>query len=132
MSASDHDSKSIRVPTFDGDEDHYQKWWMRFKACATLSGFSQALIDARETDPPNDYEEADALTGTDDDTLKKKKAMLRNDKAIASFTLAFTTNELLDIIMESQTDEWPDGQAWTIMKKLQGKCRPSDATSMVD
>ena len=42
---SDHDSKSIRVPTFDGDEDQYQKWWMRFKAYSTLSGFSQALME---------------------------------------------------------------------------------------
>ena len=91
---------------------------MRFKAYAKLSGFSQALIDTRETDLPNNNEEAGALTGTDEDTLKKKKAILRNDKAIASFTLAFTTNELLDMIMKSQTDEWPDGQVWTVMKKL--------------
>ena len=83
---------------------------MRFKAYAKLSGFSQALVDHPETDLPNDNNEAEALTGTDGATLKKKKAVLHNDKAIASFTLAFTTNELLDIIMESQTDEWLDGQ----------------------
>ena len=98
MSEIDNDSKSIRVPTFDGNQDQYQKWWMRFKAYAKLSGFSQALVDHPETDLLNDNDEAEALTGTDSATLKKKKAVLRNDKAIASFTLACTTNELLDII----------------------------------
>ena len=73
MSANDHDSRSIRVPTFDGDEDHYQKWWMRFKVCTKLSGFSQVLIDTCETDLPNNNKEADALTRTDDDTLKRRK-----------------------------------------------------------
>ena len=85
-----------------------------------------------ETDLRNDEAEADALTGSDDTTVKKKKDVLRNDKAIASFTLAFTTNELLYMMMESQTDEWSDGQTWTAMKKLQEKYRPSDTMSMVD
>ena len=72
------------------------------------------------------------FTGSDDDALKSKKAVLRNDKVLASLTLAFTTNELLDVMMESQTDEWPDGQTWTVMKRLQEKCCPSDTMSMVD
>ena len=105
---------------------------MRFKAHSKLSGFSQALTETPEQDLPNNSVEADALTGTEDSTKKSKNAVLRNDKALASLTLAFTTNELSDMIMESQTDDWPDGQTWTVMKKLQEKHLPSDTMAMVD
>ena len=109
MSEADNGGKTIRVPTFDGDENQYQKWQMRFRAYAKLVGFSKTLQETPEADLPNDSAEAEALTGSDDTVQKQKKAVLYNDKAIASFTLAFTIDELLNMVMESQTNEWPDG-----------------------
>ena len=132
MSETEGESKSIRIPTFNGNEDQYQKWWIRFKAYAKLAGFSKALVDTPEADLPGDNMEAEALTGSDDATVKKRSAVLRNDKAISSFTLAFETNELLDMVIESQSTEWPEGQAWTVVKKLQKKYRPCDTMAMVD
>ena len=105
MSENDKESKSAMVLTFNGEDEQYQKWWLRFKGCYKLAGFSKTLKDTPEDDLSNDQDEVDALTGTKVDAQKKKKAVDRNDKSLESFTLAFTNNELLVMLMEFQTDE---------------------------
>ena len=79
---------------------------MRFKTHAKLGGFIKVLADLLEVYLPNNNAELDALTGLANLAVRKIKAALRNDKVISSFTLAFTTNKLLDVVMESQTTDW--------------------------
>jgi len=124
--------RTVKVPTFDGKEENYQRWLLRFKAYSKLGGFTKAISTVSETDLPADQAEADALTGTDAATQNKIKAVTRNDIAIASLTLAFTTDEMLSLIMETQTDEWPDRLAYNVVKQLEYRYRPSDTMALVD
>ena len=78
---------------------------MKFKAHAKLAGFEKALKVEPEEDLPNNQEEAEALTGMETDTVRKKKAVDRNYKVVASFTLAFETEGLLNLVLEAQSEE---------------------------
>ena len=118
MSEKENENKTVRVPTFDGDESKYQKWWIRFRAYARLAGFTKAIDMQPDPDLPATQTEVDALTGDSDEIKRKRKAANANDLAMASLTLAFTSDDLLDVIMEAQTEEWPDGQACLVTTQL--------------
>ena len=64
--------------------------------------------------------------------MRKKKAADKNYKAVASFTLAFEIDDLLNLVVEAQSEEWPDGLAWKIAKQLQEKFQPCDTMELVD
>ena len=72
--SNSNEIKTIRVPIFDGKEENYQTWWVRFRACGKLSGFVKALEDAPETDLPKNQAESKALTGTEEAVTNKKAA----------------------------------------------------------
>ena len=110
------ETKTVKVPSFDGDETNYQRWWMRFKAYAKMTGFHKALEITPEVDLPSTEAEALTLTGSTDDEKKQLAAVKRNDTAISSLTLAFTTDELLDMILEAQDKDWSDGLACKVIK----------------
>ena len=55
-------TKSIKIPQFSGKQEEFQIWWMRFKAFAMLMKFAQALGEQKETNLPDDEEEATADT----------------------------------------------------------------------
>jgi len=48
------ETRTVKVPTFDGKEENYQRWWLRFKAYSKLGGFSKAISTVPETDLPAD------------------------------------------------------------------------------
>ena len=45
-------SKFVKLPTFDGDEEKFQLWLVRFEAYATCCGFRAAVRDEPEKDLP--------------------------------------------------------------------------------
>ena len=45
-------SKFVKLLTFDGDEEKFQLWLVRFEAYATCCGFRAAVRDAPEADMP--------------------------------------------------------------------------------
>ena len=51
---------------------------------------------------------------------------------MASLTLAFTTNYLINMMMQSQTEEWPEGLACNVVKQLIEKHKPEGIMSQVD
>lgn len=132
MSSETNENKTVRVPTFNGDEDKYQSWWIRFKAYAKVAGFSAAISTDPEVDLPANQAEVNSLTGSDEDTKRKLAAVSRNDTAMANLTLAFTSDELLRMILSAQTSEWPDGRACDVIKDLTKKYKPEDIMSLVD
>jgi len=127
-----NDTKTVRVPIFDGEDESFQKWWIRFRAYAKISGFTKAIETDPEPDLPGSQREVDALSGNGDETKKKRAAADRNDTAMASLTLAFTTDDLINIIMQSQTADWPDGLASNVVKLLLDKYKPDGIMSLVD
>ena len=66
----DNETKTVRVPVFDGDEASFQSWWTRFRACAKIAGFSKVIGIDPETDAPSSQSDIDGLAG---DTAENKK-----------------------------------------------------------
>ena len=64
----EEETKTVRVPTFDGTDEKCQKWWLMFKACAKLEGFRKAIRTGPEVDFPINQVEACALTGSEPET----------------------------------------------------------------
>ena len=65
MSIENNETKTARVPTFDGDKSNYQMWWVRFKVYAKVSGFKKVLNIVVELDLLVSQAEVEALVGTD-------------------------------------------------------------------
>ena len=68
MSKEQEESKAVRVPTFNGEKELFQTWWIRFRACSKVVGFTKALETTPESGLPANQTEADALTCSDDAT----------------------------------------------------------------
>ena len=63
---------------FDGTDEKYQKWWLRFKTCAKLGGISKEIRTTPEVDLPSKQVEAETLTGTEAEIKLKKRAKAMN------------------------------------------------------
>ena len=122
----------MRVPVFDGDEASFQTWWTCFRACAKIAGFSKAIETNPETDMPNSQSDVDGLAGDTAENKKKLAAVGRNDAAMASSTLALTTDELTSVVMSVQSDECPDVLACEVAKQSLETCEPEGIMSLVD
>jgi hypothetical protein len=42
------ESKTMRIPLFDGKNKKFVMWWIRFKACAKVQKFCQALLQLKK------------------------------------------------------------------------------------
>ena len=91
--------KAILLPKWDGEDKKFHNWWMRFKAYAKVYKFKEAIGPDPENDLPAD--EADSLDETKDKEKPLIAAKRRNETAMACFTMAFTSNELLGYIHEA-------------------------------
>ena len=131
MSTSEYSGeKGVRLPSFDGDSKKFQLWWTRFSAYAAVYQFSQALSKEGDVDMPTSDDEAfDVTTPTGKKILKAKK---RNQVAMASFCMAFTTEGVMQVIYKSYTKEWPSGLAKIVVEGLMQRYRPLDIVSLVE
>ena len=132
MNSSEKDTKTVSVPIFNGKHEAFQTWWVRFRAYAKLSRFLKAIGENPEPDLPNNQNEADNLTGNNNETKKKKAAVDCNNLAIASLTLAFETEDMIAIILSFQSVDQPEELASDVIKKLKDKFKFEDIMSLVD
>ena len=91
------ESKTVKLPKFDGAHEGFHIWWMRFTAYATVFKFVQALREGGEAELPG-TEAAGA-----DETTAAGRATKRNAIAMASFTMAFTKEKLIGMIKRAKT-----------------------------
>ena len=103
--SKDNETKMVWVPVFDGKEGSFQTWQIRFRAYAKIAGFSKAIRSNPETDMPGSQSNADGLAGVTAAEKKKLAAVSRNNAAMASLTLSFTTDELISKIINAQSSE---------------------------
>ena len=122
--------KKMSLPTFSGQEKDFQVWWMRFKAYATLAGFAVAITRTRPDDLPTSEDEE--LDSDDDDEARQEIVRKANTHAMASLTMAFTTETLMELIVASMTEEWPGGLAFRVIDALFNLHRPMDVMSKVE
>jgi hypothetical protein len=122
--------KGVKLPTFDGDYKKFQMWWTRFSAYATVYKFWQALTDEDDdVRPSSEDEELDLTTA---EGKKQEAAKKRNEVAMASFTMAFTSEGVVGMVYKSYTTEWPNGLAKLVVASLLKKYRPIDTISRVE
>jgi hypothetical protein len=121
-----HD-RSVRIPTFDGSEDQFQIWWIRFKAYARVMQFSEAIETGGEADLP--ISDAASIDMKTEEGKRQAKAKKRNNVAIANFTMAFTTESSIQLLFKSQTAEWPGGLAHLVVKELMAVYMPQDTVT---
>ena len=79
-------SKFVKLRTFDGNEEKFQLWLVRFEAYATCCGFRAAVGDAPDAELPVD--EASALILDPKTDKAKVAAVNRNRVAMATLLMA--------------------------------------------
>ena len=117
-------NKNVSVPSFNGKNEEYEMFWMRFTAYTGLRGFAES-VDPEIQDPelPVKHNEFDA----DVDTAKtQREAVKRNAQAVAALTLGFKTPALMNVVNEGKTTEYPGGLAHLIAKELKSQYKPQD------
>ena len=63
-------TKSVKLPVFSGDHKHFQTWWFRFSAFATVWKFKSAVGQSEEPDLP---ESETVALNTDANVAEKQK-----------------------------------------------------------
>ena len=123
-------TKSVKLPVFSGDHKHFQTWWFRFSAFATVWKFKQAVGQTEDPDLP--ASEGAALNTDANIAEKQKMAKKRNAIAFANLTTALDSPSLIGILMRAQTTEWPSGLACNVIKQLFEKYEPKDTVPLID
>ena len=112
------------IPTFDGKKEKFQKFLLKFKVYANAKSFKNALTRATALLP----DDPNAAGLTDDETKRIKD----NNNAVCALTMALTGDEVFEIVANSMTEDYPDGEAWRIMEDLLSEFQPNDGTSRLE
>ena len=118
--------KTIQVPLFDRTPKSFSLFWTKFKVFAGMKGFQKALEESAEVDLPTS-EESEVEEGSNAD-----KARNHNLDAMTYLTMAFTTESNMTMSMRAQTDDWPSGLAWKVVKEVLEKYKPNDNMARVE
>ena len=116
--------KSVRLPTFNGDDKNFQLWWMCFCVYARVYKFLQAT--KRMPDPDLPASKGAAIDATTEDGKKQIAAKKANKVCMANLTMAFTSEKLLGLIYKSVTADWLEGLAHQVINTLFKKYMPQD------
>ena len=117
------DDSGAKIPVFDGNAKNYTMWWVRFSAYAVMKNFSRALKLDKSL-PASDEVEPE----TDEAKLAKKA----NEVAMASLTMAFRTDAMLNVIFRSMNKDWPGGLAYKVIEELKRQFQPEDIMCRVE
>ena len=117
--------KSIPVPMFNGMQKNFATFWIKMRAYGGMKGFQKALKPERELSLP-----ATEDTEVEEDS-EVYKARERNLVAMTYLTLAFTSEMNINMIAKAQTDEWPNGLAYLVVRELLRWYKPNDNISFL-
>ena len=73
MSSNDNGTYGLKIPSFDGEEDKFQKWWLQFQSYAQVKGFRAALEKPGTGYYPDSQEEFLKMSSTDANANIMKK-----------------------------------------------------------
>jgi hypothetical protein len=59
-------------------------------------------------------------------------AIRKNELAMTSFSMAFTTDKAMNIFYAASTEGWPEGEAYIVVKNLMKKYRPLETISKIE
>ena len=122
--------RSVRMPVFDGTHTTFQVWWMRFTIFTIVHRFKASISpEGAEEDLPA-TEAAVIPAGTDG--APARAAVRRNSVAYANLSLALNSEQLVRILVASQTTDWPSGLAWRVVQALHRRFKPTDIISKIE
>eukprot|EP00957_Ditylum_brightwellii_P208978 15359734-Ditylum_brightwellii.AAC.1 len=128
--SSDSAVKSIKLPTFDGEQKGFQIWWMRFCAYGTVYGFAQSIQQRPDQDlPSSEYKILDTAMV---DGARAAKVVKLNAVAMCNLTMAFTTESLMGLIYSAISPAWLSGKAHVVVVLLHEKYAPKDLVSKIE
>ena len=123
-------SAKVTLPKFNGKQEGFMTWWMRFRAYAAVVGFTQSIGDGQDPDLPRT--ENEELSSNETIKKKQEKALKCNRVAMASFTMAFTAEQLIGLCYKAMTTEWPTGLASLVVRFLKKKYNPEDIVTKIE
>ena len=123
-------TENRHVPEFDGDPKHFVVWWRRFRGYAGINKFKEAIGDKR--DPYMPEREDTVLNLNTGEGKKKAKAVQQNAMAMHNLSNAFTSEALGTLLDEACSEEWPDGEAYKVIKAVKKKYQHSDDMAAVE
>ena len=118
------------IPSFDGDANHFQLWWKKFKAFAVFSGFAEAIQDSIDPNMPDSQDSS--IDYSTEEGRRQGLAKQKNSLAISCFTMAFSKEGVMGMMSRSVTREWPEGLACLVVSNLMKRYRPVDTISKVE
>ena len=104
--------EKTKVPMFDGEEEHYDRWEIQWKAFAQVRNLVSTIGKELDSDMPASvaaYNKAEKAGTT---SKEQKVAVKANGQAMAYLALALKLLELLRLLTRAVTAEWPEGEAW--------------------
>ena len=123
--------KSVQLPTSNGAPKNFQMWWMRFVAYVMVYKFNEAISkDAPDLDLP--LNEAEMLDESNDAHKKKIMAKKHNAVAMASLSMAFTSEGTMFLVYKAMNADWPNGLVHLVIKGLFKKYQPQDMVMLVE
>ena len=102
----DNTPRSVRLPTYDGNKEHFALYNARMSAYAMMYGFAGAIKEVADPNLPSG-QDVD-IDETTPEGKKQKRAKWENACAFANYTMSFTTEDLLNKIESAKTVEWPE------------------------
>ena len=105
MSETKEHGGSLRPPTFDGDREKYSNWKTKVCAYMTWKKCYEATLPSHEAKMPEKHDTA--LDTSVDAEKKQETARSQNSMAVAIYTLSFTSNQLVNMIYESCSENYP-------------------------
>ena len=120
----DNTSRSVRLPTYNGDKDNIALYNARMSAYSTMYGFAEAIKEEADPNLPSIHDAV--IDETTPLGLKQAKAKRQNVCAFANYTMSFTTEDLLNKIESAKTPEWPEGLAYLVKRALMRENRPKE------
>lgn len=112
-----------KVPVFDGSQKGFMMWWVCFQALAVMKNFSRSLKQ-----DPSLPESVEVVPGDEEAKMAKKA----NEIAMASLTMAFKTEAMMNIIFRTMTTKWPGGLAHKVVAELKRRFQPDDILCRVE
>jgi hypothetical protein len=105
-------------------------WWKKFLAYAALSRFKDILKEERDKHLPE--KEVSEDEDQKEVTKEQQTAVKKNEIAMASFSIAFTTEKGMNIIYSACNKNWPEGEAYLVVRELMKRYRPLDTVSKIE
>ena len=120
-----------KLPNFGGKEEDFPIWMTKAKAVTTLKGFAlRALESGIESKLPD---RADAVLDKKNSGDKAKKVALEmNNLGMSHLTMALGSNEMLGMIEQLKTPEFPGGLACKVWEALLEEYQPDDTIASAE